>query len=428
MYNNTSIYNAFKSLVGYKEDVINYPFGRQTSGSLVVGKTYKILTYITNDDFLNVGATANITGNTFVATGTTPTHWTHLSLLQDQTLVTSTSELYVNDLSGINFENIQSSRPTDVLSTYLDSIYNPTVKKMLDSFVSKSKNYLENKELQKIKSINNNLQNGTLDQTGCFIGYYINFAESYSLQLAIKNIAVQVDTAQAALRIFLYNLNKKVAEKYIDIPVASFDKTYTTLTDWLLSYKTDTLSGNKYIIGFYEYQSATPKAWQLSQNTKHYKSDVSYTVNSVSEIIPIKLESDLFNWNALTETFDLPNITEDDIYQYSYNNIYFNYIIDTDYTNIIIDNVQRFAELLQYNLALKITADILGSNAFNQIQNSNLEKYTQMEKRLKVDINGFQIQNTDNTIGYSNGLVQNLIQEFENTDAILFPLKRTIKF
>lgn len=57
-----------------------------TSGSLEVGKLYKINTYVTGDDFSNVGGT-NETGNVFTATGTTPTVWTNGSALQDVGLV-----------------------------------------------------------------------------------------------------------------------------------------------------------------------------------------------------------------------------------------------------------------------------------------------------------------------------------------------------
>lgn len=57
-----------------------------TSGSLVVGKLYKINTFVAGDDFSNVGGT-NETGNVFTATGTTPTTWTNSSALQDVGLV-----------------------------------------------------------------------------------------------------------------------------------------------------------------------------------------------------------------------------------------------------------------------------------------------------------------------------------------------------
>ena len=53
----------------------------QTSGALVVGVRYIITTYVSSDNFTNVGAGSNATGTIFVATGTTPTTYTHGSTL-----------------------------------------------------------------------------------------------------------------------------------------------------------------------------------------------------------------------------------------------------------------------------------------------------------------------------------------------------------
>jgi hypothetical protein len=52
-----------------------------TSGTLVFGKRYRINTYVSDDDFTNVGASSNASGVEFIATGTTPTHWGHSSSL-----------------------------------------------------------------------------------------------------------------------------------------------------------------------------------------------------------------------------------------------------------------------------------------------------------------------------------------------------------
>jgi hypothetical protein len=52
-----------------------------TSGLLVVGAKYKIVSYLGTDDFTNVGAASNATGVVFVASGTTPADWTALSVL-----------------------------------------------------------------------------------------------------------------------------------------------------------------------------------------------------------------------------------------------------------------------------------------------------------------------------------------------------------
>lgn len=51
------------------------------SGPLQVGVTYTIDGYVAGDVFTNVGAASNANGVTFIATGTTPTNWTHASAL-----------------------------------------------------------------------------------------------------------------------------------------------------------------------------------------------------------------------------------------------------------------------------------------------------------------------------------------------------------
>jgi len=45
-----------------------------TSGTLTIGKRYRIVNWITDDDFVNVGG-ANVDGTEFTATATTPTKW-----------------------------------------------------------------------------------------------------------------------------------------------------------------------------------------------------------------------------------------------------------------------------------------------------------------------------------------------------------------
>lgn len=56
-----------------------------TSGTIMSGKRYQIITFIAGDDFTNVGAASNASGVIFTATGTTPTTWTHSSVLNEIT-------------------------------------------------------------------------------------------------------------------------------------------------------------------------------------------------------------------------------------------------------------------------------------------------------------------------------------------------------
>lgn len=53
-----------------------------TSGTLKIGKRYRIDNYVSGDNFTNVGAPSNASGVEFIATGTTPAVWTNGSSLR----------------------------------------------------------------------------------------------------------------------------------------------------------------------------------------------------------------------------------------------------------------------------------------------------------------------------------------------------------
>jgi len=65
-----------------------------TSGTLTIGARYRIAEFNGPDDFTNVGAIANITGETFEATGTTPTSWGASSQVQE---IVAASNVFVED-------------------------------------------------------------------------------------------------------------------------------------------------------------------------------------------------------------------------------------------------------------------------------------------------------------------------------------------
>lgn len=100
-------------------------FGSQNSGSLVVGKHYLISAFMAGDVFTNVGAGSNATGVTFTASGTTPTTWTHSSVLIEITTAlaynASTSDLQtaLNALHSISVLSPAGVVVTSVAGFYL---------------------------------------------------------------------------------------------------------------------------------------------------------------------------------------------------------------------------------------------------------------------------------------------------------------------
>lgn len=93
-----------------------------TSGTLTIGKRYRINTYVATDDFTNVGAASNATGVEFIATGTTPTDWTNSSVLNQigATLNLKPSgigdEFWVDDSGNGNDGAITGATPSNPLT------------------------------------------------------------------------------------------------------------------------------------------------------------------------------------------------------------------------------------------------------------------------------------------------------------------------
>jgi len=92
-----------------------------TSGLLVIGKEYGLTNWITDDDFTNVGAASNTDGVEFVATGTTPTKWTNLSVINEIITVWA----YVKPMDGkqaFDFQQITSHKPYVITINYREDI------------------------------------------------------------------------------------------------------------------------------------------------------------------------------------------------------------------------------------------------------------------------------------------------------------------
>jgi hypothetical protein len=65
-------------------------------GLLTIGRLYAIVSYNAGDNFTNVGAAANAVGQTFIASGTTPTSWANKSRLVQITDTWLLNEAYAN--------------------------------------------------------------------------------------------------------------------------------------------------------------------------------------------------------------------------------------------------------------------------------------------------------------------------------------------
>jgi len=97
-----------------------------TSGTLTIGKRYRIVDWISDDDFTNIGGT-NEDGNEFTATGATPTKWLAsstvvqigcvLQLEQDGITATKWYDKSGNDLDGTVSGAVATNLPETIVQT-----------------------------------------------------------------------------------------------------------------------------------------------------------------------------------------------------------------------------------------------------------------------------------------------------------------------
>jgi hypothetical protein len=105
--NITSSFVGRNAMINFISHITNYDSIQSTSSSilnygaqLIVGQLYYIYDYNVGDDFTNVGALVNQTGQWFVATGINPTTWTNLSLLVDVAGFEANNFFYPNPIQN----------------------------------------------------------------------------------------------------------------------------------------------------------------------------------------------------------------------------------------------------------------------------------------------------------------------------------------
>ena len=120
----TSSFNSRDNIINYKE----FLFGQSgtnstsqsilTSGVLIPGYAYFIADFNAGDNFTNVGATANASGQFFIASGILPTTWTNGSKLITIPQSVHTRGLFFNDPVATN---TASTFPLFLDGSYVDA-------------------------------------------------------------------------------------------------------------------------------------------------------------------------------------------------------------------------------------------------------------------------------------------------------------------
>jgi len=354
-------------------------------------------------------------------------------LTLDAALKQSSSGYYVNDLAGISLQNIKSGMfvktdlSQDTVSTYLASIADAELLNLIQNFIKVKEKTLKTQKLVSNFDFIENYQTEKLLQTGGFHGFYFNFKNSKNLYGVLNSVSLQLD-ATDTVKIYLYDLQTKIPLKTFDYTVGQdLTQEYQDLTNWIVKYQDENGSGRTYLIGYYDYDSSNPLPdHQLSENTQSYRLDFDAKrcdYLNYMFISPVNVDKNYINYNSTTGVYDLPTVENivNDSYSFGLNA---RISVDADYTDILVKYVDKFAQALQYQLALRIVNDFLYSNEFNHITESNRKLMQELAVSLENKLIGYSLYSPDGRELQRKGIYTEIVEELEGIDKVIFSKRR----
>jgi hypothetical protein len=385
------------ALPGVTFDVIQKTiYDTVKSVPLIVGEYYEILSVDGGASFTSVGASANTVGVVFAATGTSPT-W------------------------GGGELRLVSCR------TYLASIYNQELQRLVHEFTQSAKAKLGLKEILSNQSVVNGVckRNEKVTKSGRFIGYLLNPMASPNVVSRITQIGFMSDSVQT-IPIYLYETSRNAALKTTNISTADADtmtwKATTQLAsyDWVISH--DSLnggSGQQWLIGYFEedMKSASAYKQEFDDASRH---EAFRVYGRYLGVTPVAIPADKLNGTNIPDNDNLEGYACDDIAGF-----YFKFNVSCDITNVLVDNIAVFARPLQHAIAIRILEDAIRSGSdgiHNAVKDANLGKWQEHANVLKGQLYG----GYDSNGVYHRGMMQNLTMDFSDIDKVCLKKKDTV--
>ena len=360
----------------------------------------------------------------------------------------SNSGLYFNSLSGIDFDLIESIVGNDYtdVNNYLDSVYSDSVAQLLNRFISKKKGQNEIKELLENTVAQKAFDNSKDEQTqsGRAIGWEIRPKASNNLKLQITSLGLMTNSDET-VKVYLYAANKQTALFTKEISANAKDEDWTEITDFIYYYQSQTQgAGQNLYLLMYEYDANNElPAIQLNKDTKlyyipfypvfnnnklqssipneYYNEEKRIKIsdkktNRFVHIVPIVFENGYLNYSD--GEYKLPNLKGVSYYNYSFG-LNFRYNIKCDLTDIICDQVNMFAEALQYTVAIRLLWDGVNTSRVNEIQARMKDSWIKFANKYETYLYGYN----DDKQGFIKGLIDKLIIDFSNLDNVCLPCR-----
>jgi len=319
------------------------------------------------------------------------------------------SGYYIDDLPGLSLEVADVARNERSLDDYLKAVNRAASIQVVDSFVKKIKKDLNSKELLGHLTIFQNKvdRDTTITRNNRFVGYVITPRESKSIRTTISQIGFYSSTNQT-FTVYLFDSSRETAIQSKQVTVVGNQLTWTDL-GWDVEF--DELSrgaGERYLLGYFE----SELAGDLYDTDWTYGGHQSQKVFSkYCGIAPVRFQ------NATLDGTDSPD------YYYldgavSCRMSGFNFRVRSrcDITDVLVDEIDMFAEAIQHHVAVRILKDALSNPNIDNIKGSGQNR--QEWRELIAEYNGKLHGGITEAGQYVAGIIDKLSLDLSSIDAV----------
>ena len=334
-------------------------------------------------------------------------------------LLVSNSGLNINDLPGVDFELIEYCVTNDYsdVNDYLEKVYEGCINTMLNKFISHNKSKWDLKEVvENTVAYKGQIEYEKAVATGRAFGYEIKPMKSNNLRLQITSLGLFADI-DCQVTIFLYRANKKTALTSLVVNITGDNEDWNAVTDMIHYYQSQTEgAGQSLYLLVYEHNADFVAGVHLPLGVRTYQ-DEYCEKHKHCKITPVVFESDALNWNV--NTYDLP-----DLKRIGYTNMFyglnFRFNIRCDITHLLLDQVNLFAEALQYTIGIKILWDGVATTNVNCNTLRKEKDWVKFANKYTTELMGFN----DEKQGYVKGIYDKLGIDISDLDNICLPCKK----
>ena len=339
-------------------------------------------------------------------------------------LRSSFSNIYVDDLPGIEFAVIQHTLSDDWsgIDSYLQQVHNSEIANLVSKIINNAKQQLKSKELlSNFQPVAGRANFGDLmTKDSRFVGWVITPHQSNNLRAEINYLGMQLDTPQT-LTIYLYETSQNHAIRTFSFTTTEeFSLQWERVSNFICNYQsTSRGQGQQYLLGYYE-DDLTGQALTMEYDYDCC-SKSKKLFNRWITVKPIALPSSKFRTSGseylLPDTENLCNYESTRTY-----GLVLKMNITCDVSNVICENIMMLAKPLQYMIAIRVLWDAIGTTKLTAIADSgkNIENWKNFALKYEGQLYGYPLEGGK----WVKGLIDNITIDFSNIDRVCLPCKQ----